>query len=106
MPGSTELILTEKGFVMTTLFFKNSTKWTDVKSFRVVDGFDYFPRSQNKNIQFKYAKDHKTSAKTKLLKPLAQLITGSHGTFPHTSGVKATELLKTLREWKKKYGAQ
>ena len=106
MPGSTELKLTEKSFVMTTLFFKNSTKWTDVKSFHVVDGFDFFPRSQNKNIKFNYAKNHKTSAKTKLLKSLAKQMTGYHGTFPHTYGVKATELLKTLREWKKKYGAQ
>ena len=54
MPGSTELKLTEKGFVMTNLFFKNSTKWIAVKSFKV----GYLGEGQNKTIKFDYADDH------------------------------------------------
>ena len=97
IPGSTELKLTEEGFEMTGLFRKSVTKWTDVKSFKV--GY----LGQNKTIKFDFVDDHKKHETGKLI---AKHLSGNHGALPTTYGLKATELLKILNEWKNKYGAQ
>jgi hypothetical protein len=97
IPGSTELKLTEEGFEMTSLFRKNTTKWTDVKSFKV--GY----LGQNKTIKFDYVESHKKHTTGKLI---AKQLSGNHGALPTTYGLKATELLQILNEWKNKAGAQ
>ncbi len=97
IPGSTELKLTEEGFEMTSLFRKSTTKWTNVKSFRV--GY----LGQNKTVKFDYVDGHNKYAKGKRI---AKQLSGNHGALPTTYGLKANELLRILNEWKNKYGAQ
>lgn len=97
IPGSTELTLTKDGFEMTSLFRKSTTKWTDVDSFKI--GY----LGQNKTVMFDYIDGHNKHETGKLI---AKGLSGSHGALPTTYGLKATELLRILNEWKNKYGAQ
>ena len=93
IPGSTELKLTEEGFEMTSLFRKNTTKWADIKSFKV--GY----LGQKKTVKFDYVDGHSKHTAGKLI---AKQLSGNHGALPSTYGLKANELLKILNEWKNK----
>ena len=97
IPGSTELKLTKEGFEMTSLFRKSTTNWSDVELFKI----GYLGR--NKTIMFDYVDGHKKHTTGKLI---AKGLSGSHGALPTTYGLKATELLEIMNEWKNKYGAQ
>jgi len=97
IPDSTQLLLTEDGFTITSLFRSHFTKWTDVKSFEI----GYLGR--NKAIMFDYVDSHKEH---KTGKSIAKQLSGSHGALPSTYGMKVTELLTLMNESKKKYGAQ
>jgi len=94
IPGSTELTLTEEGFVMTSLFRKRTTKWSDVESFKI----GYLGRS--KTIMFDFVEGHNRQTTGKLI---SKALSGSHGALPITYGLKATELLQILNEWKNKH---
>jgi hypothetical protein len=96
IPGSTELTLTNKGFEMTNLFRRSFTKWQDVKTFKI----GYLGR--NKAVLFDYVEGHRKHQTGKLI---AKNLSGSHGALPSTYGLKASELLDILNEWKNKYGA-
>jgi len=97
IPGSTELHLTKDGFETTSLFRKNMTRWTDVDSFKI--GY----LGPSKTVMFDYIDGHDKHAIGKLI---AKWLSGSNGALPMTYGLKATELLQTMNEWKNKYGAQ
>jgi hypothetical protein len=97
IPGSTELTLTKEGFEMTSLFRKSKIRWTDIESFKI----GYLGR--NKTVMFDYKESHSKHETGKLI---SKGLSGSHGALPTTYGLKATELLKILNEWKNKYGAQ
>ena len=97
IPSSTQLQLNEQGFIMTSLFRSSFTKWTDVKSFKP----GYLGR--NKAVMFDYVKSHKKHATGK---NISKLLSGSQAALPSTYGMKATELIEIMNEWKKKYGTQ
>jgi len=97
IPGSTELTLTEEGFEMTSLFRKSMTLWSDIEKFKL--GY----LGKNKTVMFDYNESHKKQETGKLI---SKELSGSHGALPSTYGLKASELLKILNEWKNKYGAQ
>ena len=97
IPGSTELTLRKEGFEMTSMFRKSTTRWTDIESFKI----GYLGR--NKTVMFDYIESHNKHDTGKLI---SKGLSGSHGALPTTYGLKATELLKTLNEWKNIYGAQ
>ena len=82
---------------MTSLFQKNLTRWADIKSFKT----GYLGR--NKTVMFDYNASHKKQVTGKLI---SKGLSGSHGALPTTYGLKATELVKIMNEWKDKYGAQ
>jgi len=96
IPGSTELKLTNEGFEMTSLFRRRLTKWQDVKKFKI--GY----LGQNKTIMFDFVDEHKKHQSGKLI---AKHLSGSEGALPTTYGLKASELLEIMNEWKNKYGA-
>lgn len=97
IPGSTQLKLTQQGFIMTSLFRSHFTKWSDVKSFKI--GY----LGMNKTVMFDYADTYK---KQEIGKSIAKALSDSHGAIPSTYGLKATELLYIMNDWKNKYGAQ
>jgi hypothetical protein len=97
LPGSTQLLLTEDGFTMTSLFRSHFTKWTDVKSFKLGH------LGRNKAVMFDYVDSHTEHTTGK---SISKQLSGSHGALPDTYGMKATELLTLMVETKKKYDAQ
>jgi hypothetical protein len=96
IPGSTQLTLTKDGFIMTSLFRSNLTKWTDVKAFKL----GYLGRKQA--VVFDYSSTHKKHAVGKLI---AKKLSNSHGALPSNYGLPHAELLSLLNSWKDKYGA-
>jgi hypothetical protein len=96
IPGSTQLTLTKAGFIMTSLFRSNFTKWSDVKEFKI----GYLGR--NKAVMFDYVDNH---TKYGIGKLVAKSLSGSHGALPNNYGLKVTELLNLMNDWKNKYGA-
>ena len=95
IPGSTELKLTREGFEITTLFHKSLTKWDDIKTFKI--GY----LGLNKTVMFDYVEEHN---KHEIGKLVAKKISGGQGALPSTYGLKATELLEIMTEWKNKHG--
>jgi len=96
IPGSTQLTLTKDGFIMTSLFRSHITKWPDVKAFKI----DYLGR--NKAVMFDYVDNH---TKHEIGKIIAKSLSDSHGALPSNYGLKVTELLSLMNDWKNKYGA-
>lgn len=97
LPGSTQLKLTKKGFIMTSLFRSHFTKWTDIKTFQT--GY----LGSNKTVMFDYIDNHKKHSTAKIF---SKQLSGSHGALPSTYGLKATELIRLMNEWKNRYGEQ
>jgi hypothetical protein len=97
IPGSTELELTEKGFTMTSLFRSHFTTWSDIKSFKTGN------LGQNKVVMFDYIDGHK---KDSSVKSFSKQISGSHAALPTNYGLKVSELLRIMNEWRKKHGTQ
>lgn len=96
IPGSTQLTLTKDGFIMTSLFRSHITKWSDVKAFKI----GYLGR--NKAVMFDYVNSH---LKHEIGRVVAKSISGSHGALPSNYGLKVTELLNLMNDWKNKYCA-
>jgi hypothetical protein len=94
IPGSTQLTLTKEGFIMTSLFRSHLTKWSDVKAFKI----GYLRR--NKVVMFDYVDNH---TKHEIGKFIAKAISDSQGALPHNYGLKVTELLNLMNDWKYKY---
>jgi hypothetical protein len=93
IPGSSQLKLTDQGFIITSLFQSTFTKWSDIKSFKT----GYI--SQNKTVMFDYVDSHKNHSTGK---KIAKQLSGSQGALPITYGIKASELLRIMNEWKSK----
>ena len=96
IPRSTQLTLTKEGFIMTSLFRSHLTKWSDVKVFKI----DYLGR--NKAVMFDYVDKH---TKHKIGKIISKSLSDSHGALPSNYGLKVTDLLNLMNDWKNKYGA-
>lgn len=97
IPNSSQLKLTKEGFIMTSLFRSHFTKWEDVKYFK--EGYI----GPKKVVMFDYVDNHKEFT---IGKGIAKQLADSHGALPDTYGLKTTELLRIMNEWKnKKYGA-
>ena len=96
IPGSTQLTLTKEGFIMTSLFRSHFTKWSDVKVFKI----GYLGR--NKAVMFDYVDNH---TKYEFGKIVSKSLSNSHGALASNYGLKVTELLNLLNDWKNKYGA-
>ena len=94
-PGSTQLTLTEEGFIITGLFRSHLTKWSDVKAFKI----NYLGR--NRAVMFDYVDNH---TKHKIGKIISKSLSDSHGALPGNYGLKVTELLNLMNDWKIKYG--
>lgn len=94
LPGSTQLFLTEDGFIITSLFRSHFTDWKEVKSFKI----GYLGRDLT--VMFDYVDSHK---KHTIGKYISKEMSGSHGALPSTYGMKATELLKLMNEFKQRY---
>ena len=95
IPGASQLELNEEGFIITSLYRSNMTRWSDVKVFKQ----GYLGRS--KAVMFDYVYSHK---KASTMKSISKEISGSHGALPDTYGMKAEELLELMNSWKERYG--
>lgn len=91
IPGSSQLTLTQEGFIVTSLFRSHFTKWTNVTFFRV----DLIGHS--KFVQFDYDTDFK---KYMMSRRIAKLISGNHGALPSNYGMSLSELCDLMNEWK------
>ena len=82
---------------MTSLFRSHFTKWEDVKYFK--EGYI----GPKKAVMFDYVNNHN---KFTIGKGIAKQLADSHAALPDTYGLKTSELLRIMNEWKnKKYGA-
>lgn len=93
IPGSTELVLTKEGFIVTSLFRSNLTKWSDVKKFKI--GY----LGKNKAVLFDYVDGHN---KYNVGKSISKVFSNSHGALPSNYGLSVTELLNLMNDWKNK----
>jgi hypothetical protein len=96
-PGSSELKLTKEGFTITSLFKSHFTPWKDVQYFK--EGYV----GRTKMVMFDYVDDHN---KFPLGKSISKYLSKSHSALPDTYGLKTSNLVKIMNDWKnKKYGA-
>ncbi len=94
VPGSTQLTLTEEGFIMTSLFRSHLTRWTDIKLFKI--GY----LGKNKAVMFDFVDDYQGQETGKII---ARALSGSHGALPCNYGLKLSDLLDIMNQWKNKY---
>ncbi len=90
-PGATSLKLTTEGFVVTSLFRSNFTRWQDVASFRPAHV------GLRKMVVFDYVESHKKFA---FGKRLAKGLAGNQAALPDTYGMTPKALAQLLNEWK------
>lgn len=87
MPGASQLILTEEGVEMTTLFKKRMLPWAAVDNF--TSGWSFVYRTVYFNLNEEAMRLNSVKVK--------------RGAFPDTYGMSAKALAQLLNEYKQKY---
>jgi hypothetical protein len=96
IPGSSQLRLSNEGFVITNLFRSHFTKWEDIKYFK--EGY----LGRKKAVMFDYVDSFN---KYSIGRNIAKNISNFHAALPDTYGLKVHELTRLMNEWKNKYRA-
>jgi hypothetical protein len=91
IPGSIKLTLTKDAFIVTSFFRSTSTRWSDVKEFKI----GYIGKS--KFLKFDFSDKHSQSS---IGKGLAKFLSGNHGALPSNYGMTIAELCNLMNEWK------
>ena len=87
------LKLNEEGFEVKSLFHTKTTKWSEVKDFRQANF------RGNKMICFDYIDKHNNGKKNK---KLSKFLSGNQGAVQSSYNIKAEELLKLMKNYKRK----
>ena len=96
-PNSTYLRLDAEGFEMGSFVKKTRIKWTDVA------GFELASIRGAKMIEIVYAPHYEGQ---QMGRAVADNISGMEGAIPNSYNAPLDELLKTLNEWRTRYGTR
>lgn len=96
-PKSSYLHLDREGFAMGSFTGKKHTKWTDVA------GFELASIRGAKMIAIIYAPHYEGQ---KIGRAVAENLSGMEGAIPNNYNAPLAEVLKTLNEWRERYGSR
>ena len=96
-PNSTYLRLDPEGFEMGSFVKKTRMKWTDVA------GFELASIRGAKMIAIVYAPHYEGQ---KIGRAVAENLSGMEGAIPNSYNAPLAEVLKTLNEWRARYGTR
>jgi hypothetical protein len=96
-PNSTYLRLDPEGFEIGSFVKKSRTKWTDVA------GFELASIRGAKMIAIVYAPDYEGQ---KIGRAVAENLSGMEGAIGNSYNAPLAEVLKTLNEWRARYGSR